>query len=157
VYSKHRIDLVQAVSQLVGSLSFAEKRHLFTQILSESKQVVPLSIFSGKLAGLEALVVFLKDEQKRSIAEISKLLGRNKSTLYSTYHQAKKKLIGKLPKHDYTISIPIDTFSNRKYSILESLVVFLKEHYHLSIKEIAEKTGKKYTTIHTTYSRYKKK
>lgn len=57
-----------------------------------SSILVPVEIFSeNKLAPLESLVVFLKDQHNISFAAVARLLSRNASTIRTSYTRAKKK------------------------------------------------------------------
>lgn len=53
---------------------------------------IPSFIFKDRgLAALEAVVVYLKDSQGMTYAQIAKLLNRDDRTIWTTYHRAKKK------------------------------------------------------------------
>ncbi len=54
---------------------------------------IPTFIFKDRtLAALESLVVYLKDTQGLTYAQIAKLLNRDDRTIWTTYARAKKKL-----------------------------------------------------------------
>ncbi len=55
------------------------------------------------------------------------------------------------------ISIPVSVFKNRKFGMLESSVVYLKEEYKLSYHEIAVLLNRDDRTIWTSYNKAKKK
>lgn len=56
---------------------------------------IPTFIFKDRtLAALESLVVYLKDTQGLTYAQIAKLLNRDDRTIWTTYARAKKKLAG---------------------------------------------------------------
>jgi hypothetical protein len=58
----------------------------------EIKYHVPINVFSNrKLGPLESLVVYLKDDLKLSIQEISNYINRNYMTVYLSYKNGKKK------------------------------------------------------------------
>ena len=143
----------RSISKLVVDLSFREKKKLFASILQE--EVVPLSIFETKLSGLKSLVVYLKDVREKSIKEISKALNRERTTIYSTYTNVKHKK----PKLNTksSIHVPLIIFSNRKFSVLESLVSYLKDEQNITLAEISRTLNKSPSTIKTVYWRYKKK
>jgi len=162
--SKKEEKLANVVFQLIKDIPNKDKNKVIQQVLSiEKGELIPISIFNSKLSGLEAITIYLKDERKQSVKQISKLLNRKTSTIYTTYQNAKLKL--KKPKlnkqkkaiFDFSITIPISIFSNRKYSILESLVSHLKEKKDLSMTKIAALVNRNYNTIKTVYSRYKVK
>ena len=59
---------------------------------------IPTFIFKDRtLAALESLVVYLKDTQGLTYAQIAKLLNRDDRTIWTTYARAKKKLNGGAP------------------------------------------------------------
>ncbi len=54
---------------------------------------IPSFIFKDReLAALESIVVYLKDSQGMSYAQIARLLNRDDRTIWTTYQRAKKKL-----------------------------------------------------------------
>jgi DNA-directed RNA polymerase specialized sigma24 family protein len=65
------------------------------QVADDSERYVNLPSFIFKdrsLAALEAIVVYLKDSQGMTYAQIAKLLNRDDRTIWTTYQRAKKKL-----------------------------------------------------------------
>lgn len=117
---------------------------------------IPISIFKTNLAPLESLVKYLKENLNLSYKKISVLLNRSNKTIYSSYNFTLKKKSEKfvIKKSEYLI--PISIFSDRKFSILESLVQYLKSQ-QFSFKQISDLLQKDYRTIWTCYSRAKKK
>ncbi len=91
MHKKREQVLVGSISELVNGLSTTEKRELFQQVLA--KETVPVSIFSSSLSGLGALVVYLRDVEKKSVKEIAEILNRKIPTIYSTYSKAKGKKV----------------------------------------------------------------
>jgi hypothetical protein len=54
--------------------------------------VVPLSVFSNRKVGpLEALSAYLHDEMKLKFSDIAKILKRDQRTIWTSYHNAKRK------------------------------------------------------------------
>jgi len=153
---KQKEEIVEIIVQLVASLSAEEKQKVL-ELLLEKKEGLPISIFRSKLSGLEAIVVYLKDNKGKSIAEIGKTLNRRKSTLYTTYHKAKEKFSGKLDASDESVVIPPSIFANRKYAVLESMVAYLKDEQKLSFAQISILLNKKYSTVRTVYVRHLEK
>jgi len=140
---------VEIVSKLASLLTDAEKQAIF------GKKGLPISIFAGKHSGLEAIVLYLKDVEKKTIKEIASILNRQASTIYTTYQQGKKK--GSLDVSDISIFIPWGIFANRKFSVLEILVAFLLVENKLSLTEIGKKLNRSYSTIKTVNRRYHEK
>lgn len=145
--------LISVLAKLASNLT-TEEKEVLVAALTDS-ELIPVSIFSGDLSGLESLVLYLKEEKNKTVTQIASVLNRNKNTIYTTLKAAHKKK-GKLIL-EAQLKIPISIFSNRKFSILESLVVYLKETKGLTLKAISELTKKHYSTIKTTYWRAKKK
>ncbi len=57
---------------------------------------IPSFIFRDRnLAALESVVIYLKDSQGLTYAQIARLLNRDQRTVWTTYSRAKKKLEGK--------------------------------------------------------------
>jgi len=124
---------------------------------SRTKEKIPLSAFSNsKLSALEIIVKYLKENKNKKYSEIARLLNRDDRTIWSTYNNAKKKQTGPLsikkkqPKDQ--ISIPVSIFSSRKTSVLESLVIYLK-NLNYTFSQIAKFLKKDYQTIYTSYRR----
>ena len=60
--------------------------------LVKSVQSIPIQILKNrKLAMLEAVVFYLKEQQDYSVDEIARLMKKSKSTIYTAYSRAKKK------------------------------------------------------------------
>ncbi len=185
-------ELNRAISKIVQKLSFEEKKELFDSILVEkAAETVPLSIFSAGIPGLEAVVLYLKNVQKKKVNEIARLLNRSRTTIYSTFYNTGKYSQGKLNKITKAVvakesiaqesitkgsiakegvakekgkfdrivdlAVPCSIFSNRDFSILESLVSYLRDEKKLSLVQISRELGKSSSTVKTVYWRYKKK
>ena len=56
-----------------------------------------------------------------------------------------------------SVNIPSFIFQNRKLSVLESLVVYMKEEYEMNFHQIAMILNRDDRTIWTVYSRARKK
>ncbi|MBR9691115.1 hypothetical protein GOV08_05530 [Candidatus Woesearchaeota archaeon] len=128
------------------------------KIAWQEKQIsIPATIYSNKkLSTLETTVKYLKEELKLRYSQIGKILNRNERTVWATYANSLKKH----PKKLFVgkgILIPINILSNRKYSILESLVGFLKDGTGLRFFEISRLLKLDARTIWTCYMRLKKK
>lgn len=115
---------------------------------------VPVSVFSTKLAPLEALVKFLKEKYNLSFHEIGILLKRDEKGLWHSYQNVKDE---RVVFSDSDVLIPIYTFANRSLSILENVVLYLIKRHRLNPYSAAKLLGKKAGSIQTVYSRLKKK
>lgn len=116
---------------------------------------IPVSIFRNILSPLEALVKYLKENLNLKYHEIAKLLHRDDRTIWITYRNSKSKYVELETSEDILISLRI--FFDRKLSVLEHLVLYLREKRSNSNKEIAMLLDKNESTIWTAYTRAKKK
>lgn len=127
------------------------------QLLKQLEEIqIPISIFKTNLAPLESLVKYLKENLNYSHKKISFLLNRSNKTIWSSYNSAIRKKTEKFIIKKPKFLTPLSVFSNRKFSILESLVSYLKSQ-QLSFKQISNLLQKDYRTIWTVYNRAKKK
>ncbi|PIZ52555.1 hypothetical protein COY26_04390 [Candidatus Woesearchaeota archaeon CG_4_10_14_0_2_um_filter_33_10] len=140
------------------SLSKPEKIEIISFLTEQLKEnVLPVFIFkNNSLSALETIVKYLKEEHNLSYAEISRLLNRSSKTIWITYQRAKKKMPKKL-KGKSDNFIPARIFQNRKFSVLENLVSYLKQEQGISYKEIAKLINRNYRTVLTVYRRFRKK
>jgi len=122
----------------------------------QQKTNIPLSIFNKKLSSLESIVKYLKENGNLNYKNIALLLNRNYNPIRITYKNSKNKLRKDLDVSSKQ-SIPINIFSNKKFSILENLVSYLKDSLKFSYHEIAIILNRDDRTIWTIYSRYKNK
>lgn len=118
---------------------------------------IPVSVFKSKLGPLESLVKYMKEELELNYHSIAVLLKRNDRTIWTTYSNANKKLKQKLNYSPDDIFVPISIFENRKLSVLESLILYLKDTMALRMPKISSLLGRDNRTIWTVYSRAKKK
>ncbi|MEM2121716.1 MAG: hypothetical protein QXU20_03625 [Candidatus Woesearchaeota archaeon] len=128
---------------------------LVVKEFEEEISKIPL-VFNKELSVFESIVKFLRENKNLRYAKIAKLLNRNPRVIWITYQRAKKKFPYEL-KPDYSFEIPINVFSSKKHSILESAVKYLREFYGLKFSRISELLKKSYTTVHTAYARSKTK
>ena len=115
---------------------------------------IPYSAFNNKTSSLETCVKYLRENLGMRFCDISRLLNRSPSTIVITY----KKAVEKYPKQfrtEFKDSIPAKILKDRRYSVLETIVMFLKPSHTLS--EIAVLLKRDTRTIWTVYQRAKKK
>ncbi|HII17706.1 TPA: hypothetical protein HA361_07390 [Candidatus Woesearchaeota archaeon] len=118
---------------------------------------IPISIFAnGSLSALEAIVKYLKEEQRLDYRTIAELLGRNYGPIAITCRNAKRKHPERL-NTGAEEKVPLSIFRNVKLSILESLATYLKDSLHLNYHQIALALNRDDRTIWTVCSRARKK
>ena len=156
----------------IGNLQPKDKLVLITHLIDELKKLqgfetnpsmqtneflIPIGAFDNDaLSSLEAIVKYLKEIRLVKFSKIAKLLNRSSKTIWATYQKSVKKM----PSHFSTVSanilIPVSAFSDRSFSILESLVGFIK-NLDYSNHEVAVMLHLDDRTIWTIYDRVKKK
>jgi hypothetical protein len=122
---------------------------------SENDVYVPVAIFAGKLSPAEALAKYLKENQELNYAEISALIGRDERGVWANYKRAVKKMPWPFEIIE-SVSVPVFIFNSDK-SILESVVVYLKDSKKMKNKKIAQLLNKNPANIWTVHNRAKKK
>jgi len=133
-------------------LTFDEIKELLKEELS-----FPVDILNKKLTVLESVVKYLKEERKFSLRKISGVLKRDERNVWHVYDKAKKKYPKKFIVKKSEIYIPISIFHDRRLSVLEAIVVYLKDSLSLTYHQIAVLLSRDDRTIWTCYSRAKKK
>jgi len=117
---------------------------------------IPLDIFKQNLSPAEAVCKFLKENKNLKFSEIAIALNRNQRTIWINYRNANKKQKQKFQKTDTSSKIPISILQNRNLSILESIVLYLKNS-GMENKKISKSIGKSTNNIWTLNKRARKK
>jgi len=150
-----------SIQQLKKILSSLEKKYKVSSkdILSaiEKEITIPVSIFTKKLTVLESVVEYLKEEKGYSYHQIALLLIRNEKNIWHTYHNAKKKFKESFKIISSKYSIPVSIFQDTRLSVLEAIVVYLKDEVSLSNHQIAVLLKRDDRTIWTVYHNTKHK
>lgn len=119
---------------------------------------VPISVFKNDyLSSLETIVKYLRENFLLSFKQIASLTNRNPVSLAVTYRNAKKKLESKFVEEISPYSIPVSILKDRKLSVLENIVSYLKDTFGLAYHKIALLLNRNDRTIWTVYQRAKKK
>ncbi len=141
---EHELDSRQ-ISELFG-------RKITREVL------LPVSIFNNKeLGSLETTVKYLKEELSLKFHEIALLLNRNDRTIWTAYNVACKKRKEKLPVKESKLFIPALIFKDRKSSVLELIVSYLKDTFNLRYSQIAVLLNRDERNIWAVYNNAKKK
>ena len=138
---------IKEILDIFGGKKFVEER----------KDIkIPLSIFkANKVGAAELLCRYLKDKEDCKFSEIAKLINRDQRTVALNYNNSKKKKI-RLMVDKESIYVPVSIFSDRRLSVLETIVYYLKERRYKNF-EIAKILNKDPRNIWTLYSRAEKK
>jgi len=121
---------------------------------SFKKEDIPLCIFKhSELSSLESIVKYLRENCALKFNEIGTLLNRSQFTISSSYRIAKSKLPDKFSIQTSEYDIPTNIFKDRKLSVLESIVYYLKTKFDLKFTFIASLLKLDQRTIWTVYHR----
>ena len=120
---------------------------------------VPISVFNNdKLSGLETIVKYLRENLFLSFKQIASLTNRNDVALAVSYRNARIKLETKFLIEEISpYSIPVKILQDRKLSVLENIVSYLKDNFGLAYHKIALLLNRNDRTIWTVYQRAIKK
>ena len=128
-------------------------------IMSKKEEYLTVTacVLRQGLSPLQSVVKYLKEEIGLRIVEIAKALGRNPTTVWTTYRNSVRKRKERLVIERDEFNIPVSVINDAKLSCLEAIVAYLKEQRKLSFHRIAELLGKDDRTIWTVYNRAGKK
>ena len=133
-------------------LSLVEEKPVSKEIL------IPVSIFEDrKLSALEAICKYLKECLELNYSKIALLLSRDSRTIWTTYNNAVKKKKEKLLVKESKFFIPVSVFTDRKLSVLEAIVSYIKDNFKLRYSEIAILLNRDERNIWTACNRALKK
>lgn len=149
------IDTQKSAEHIFAELSkVLEKKEIFHHLLSDFKIDIPISLFSVEKGYLDALVAYLKNKKILHNSEIAFLLNRSEKTISQSVVRHSSGWISQ----DYSgPSIPLSILANRKYSLLESIVVYLHRERSLPLKKIAIHLHIHYKTAYAALSSAKQK
>ena len=141
------------------SLFFALAERIESENLNDAGKAqtfadIPICIFRQGISGLQAIVKYLKEEKNLSYAQISRQISRDQRTIWATYSSVRD--LPRLKKIDNDVLVSTAVFYSRKFSVLESLAVFLKDSGY-ALAESGRMLGKSPKTIWTVLSRAEKK
>ena len=125
-------------------------------VIQRDELFLPDFIFSKKLSSLEAISKYLIENCKLSIKEASILLGRTNKNIWYAYNSSKKKSVSFAGKRARFV-IPTAVLKNLDLSVLENIVVYLKEELDLAYHEIADVLKRDDRTVWSVYNKANKK
>ena len=117
------------------------------------KRFVPVAIFAGKLSPSESLCKYMKENLSLSYKEISDLLNRDERSIWTSCQRANQKMPTKFLVPTDSLLVPVNIFADRKMSILENLVMYLREQTGETNYRIAMLLGKTPSMIYVIYNR----
>jgi transcription initiation factor TFIIIB Brf1 subunit/transcription initiation factor TFIIB len=127
------------------------------ELLSEHEVLIPLSIWNDRLSALETVARYLHENLGLSFKRIAELMNRSEKTVWQAYNFSLRKLDRRLVVVEPTYLVPLSVFADRKFSNLESVVLFAKEQYNLRFSELGSILHRDQRTVWTVYNRALKK
>ena len=124
-------------------------------LLNRKEVMIPVNIFSKELGSLETIVKFMKENIGLDLNKIAELINRDSKTVWQAYNHAKKKLAERFVIKPSEYYVPVSIIKNRKLSVLENIVAYLREEFNLKFTEIGRLLKRSNTTISTVYGRAK--
>ncbi|MCK5283406.1 MAG: hypothetical protein KAK00_08420 [Nanoarchaeota archaeon] len=150
---KRFLELRKLLDELQADYRISKK-----EILEFSEEIsIPVSLFKPELGSFEVIVKYLIENRRLGISSVSRLTNRSRQGVWQAYDCSKKKHPVKFTVETSTYDFPVSIISDRKYSVLESIVKFLKEEFNLSYAQISRLLSRDQRTIWTVYNRTKKK
>jgi DNA-directed RNA polymerase specialized sigma24 family protein len=156
-------DLENSMRFFLSKLSPDELRlakELAEKLLEEKEAdlSVPVEVFSQGLNVVESLTKYLKEDKKKSFADIAKLLNKKENTVWLNYERAHSKMAERLiiPAKP-AIIIPISALVSDNHNLLESIVIYLRDAKGLSNKEVASMLKTSEVVTSAAYHRTRKK
>jgi len=153
-YSKEKETIIKQLIKAVYEEYSVKRKDVLSLIRKEIN--IPITIFSKELGALESLVKYMKENLNMNYHEIAKELNRDERTIWTAYKKAKEKQKEPIKIKETDISIPLSIFKDRKLTILESIIIYLKEK-EMKYSEIAELIDRDQRNIWTIYSKARKK
>ena len=153
-YSLNKKEIINVIIEKLSSRYKVSKKEI--KELIEKEQEIPLSIFKKELGALESLVKYMKENLNMNCREIALALNRNERTIWTAYKKATQKQKNPIQTKETGLSVGISIFKNRNLTILEAIIVYLKEK-EMKYSEIAKLLDRDQKNIWTIYSKANKK
>ena len=99
----------------------------------------------------------MKEELDYSYHKIAVILNRDDRTIWATFRSATSKHPKRFINVKSGFSIPLSILDDRRFGVLENMVLYMKDELQFRFKEIANLLGRDQRTIWTTYHRAKVK
>ncbi len=156
-YSLNKKEIIEVLVEKLKSKYKVNEKEVM-QIIGKREIEIPISIFSKELGGLEAVSKYMKENLNLSYKEISEKLGRNERTIWTSYKKAseKQKTPFDIKDDKKEITFPISAFKNKNLTVLESVIVYLRNK-EVKLSKIAKLIDRDQRNVYTIYSRAVKK
>jgi len=124
------------------------------KIEEKPELLIPVSVFDNHyLSSLEAVVKYLHENKELRLVQIAKLVKRDQRAIGVTYRFARKKMKSVLKAPVSRYSLPVSVLTQKKLSVLESIVYYIRKNYSLSYHDIALLIRRDDRTVWTVYNR----
>ncbi|MDO8528299.1 MAG: helix-turn-helix domain-containing protein, partial [Nanoarchaeota archaeon] len=154
-YSLNKKELLQVIIEKLKDNYNISRKEIIETISKEDIEI-PVSIFSKEIGALESVTKYMKENLNMNYHEIARELGRDERTIWTSYKKAKEKQKEPIKINEDAVFMPVSIFKNKKLTILESIILHLKEK-GMKYSEIAELLNRDQRNIWTIYSRAIKK
>jgi len=155
-YSLNKEEIIKVIIERLKK-KYKINRKEIVEIIRENKElIIPITIFSKELGALESLTKYMKENLNMNYKEIAEELNRDERTIWTAYKKASEKQKATREIKETKIFLPISIFKNEKLTILESIILYLKEK-GMKYIEIAKLLDRDQRNIWTIYSRVIKK
>ena len=118
--------------------------------------MIPCTVFIKKLSPLETAVKYLKENLNLEYSKVADLLGRDRKTVWQAHKNSIKKFPNSIQPNETEYNVPVSVLKTN-LSLLEAVVVYLKDQFNLSYHNIGELLQRNERTIWTVYNRAMKK
>ncbi len=123
-----------------------------------AEPAVPVSVFDNDvLSPLESIVKYFKENKGLRLFELARLINRDQRVVGVTYHNAVDKLKRMLRVEDSKYMIPVSVIADKKLSVLEGIVYYLRTRHGLSYHDTAVLIRRDDRTVWTVHNRALKK
>jgi len=153
-YSREKEIITKQLTRAVQEEYGIKRKEVLSLIRKDIE--IPSVIFSKKIGVLESLTKYMKENLNMNYHEIAEELGRDERTIWTAYKKAKEKQKEPFRIKGVKVYLPMSIFENRKLTVLESIIVYLKEK-GMKYNEIGELLERDQRNIWTIYSRAVKK
>ena len=95
----------------------------------------------------------MKENLEMKYSEIAILLLRDERTIWTSYNKTKKKLGVMFVVGGAALTIPLSEFKGGKLTILERVIIYLRDKKRMKYSEIAEIINRDQRNVWAIYSR----
>ncbi len=151
-YSQDKEEVIKLLIKEVKKKYHVNNKEISELIIVRKDIDISINIFANSLGALEALVKYMKENLNMNYAEIARKLGRDERTIWTAYKKASDKQKEAFKVGETGLSLPISIFEDENLTILEAVVLYLKEKGK-KYSEIGKLLNRDQRNIWTIYSK----